>query len=142
MEGIIVWKFYLLFDKDGGYVAKSSSSSSASSVTSSSGTVSGGWKGTIITFLNTYLVPITIFLLVLTAVFCIALAFFIMKTDDPGKQKEYKTRMIQIACTIVICLFLVWILYWILGSTEISKFLDNTKSDILSGFSQSKTGSK
>lgn len=90
------------------------------------------WIKEIIRFLNQYLVPITIFLLVLAVVFVVVLLFMTMKTDDPAKQQEFKKRMFQIAGTMVICLALVWLLGWLF--TALPDIINTFKGPVMSEF--------
>ncbi len=93
------------------------------------------WQEEIANFLDTYLVPITIVLLVMASIFCLVLTFMIMKTENPEDQKKYKKRMIQICITIAICLALVWLLKWLLGS-GLFNYLDGIKSSVQDGLSK------
>ena len=95
-----------------------------------------GWIQEIIRFLNQYLIPITIFLVALAAVFVIVLLFMTMKTDDPAKQKEFRKRMFQIAGTMLICLALVWLLGWLF--TALPDIINAFKGPVMSGFSEAK----
>ncbi len=96
------------------------------------------WIKEIIRFLNQYLIPITIFLLALAAVFVIVLLFMTMKTDDPAKQKEFRKRMFQIAGTMLICLALVWLLGWLFSA--LPSIINAFKGPVMSGF-ESASGS-
>ncbi len=88
------------------------------------------WKQQILDFLKEYLVPITIFLLILTAVFSVVLTFLIMKTENPETQAKYKKRMVQLLVTIVICLLLVWVLYWLLQTKDWNGFIDGVSKSV------------
>ena len=97
------------------------------------------WGQAILGFLQDYLVPITITLLVMAAIFCVVLAFLMMKTEKPETQATYKKRMFQICIAILVSLALVWILYWLLGSPGFKGFIDGLKNTVKEGFKSSTT---
>ena len=70
----------------------------------------------IVKFLNQFIMPITIVLCIMAALFAIVLAFYMIKSDDPSNQAKYKKRMFGIVSTIVIVLALLWLLGWLFAS--------------------------
>ncbi len=70
----------------------------------------------IIEFINQFIIPITITLVVMGAFLAIFIGIAIAKAESSSKAAELKKRMVGIIVTIVICLALFWFLGWLFSA--------------------------
>lgn len=71
-----------------------------------------GWLLPIVKFIDNLLIPITIILVVVGAVWVIFLGVGLAKADSADKAQEAKKRLINVAVAMVATIVFVWLLAW------------------------------
>ena len=82
---------------------------------------------TILGFMNKVIVPFTISLTVLTAIFTLVLVFLIIKAESVDRAEEYKKRMKGLLLTVIIVIVFVWVFSWFLEYLDV--IIDAVKFD-------------
>jgi len=70
----------------------------------------------IVTFLDSIVIPATVTLLVAAAIMSIIIAVALAKADSPDKAEEMKKRLIGLFVTVIIVIFLIWVLGYVLSN--------------------------
>lgn len=70
----------------------------------------------IINFLNQYIIPITITLLVMGAFLAIFMGIALARAEDSGKAADLKKRMWGLVVAVIIILALIWLLAWLFSA--------------------------
>lgn len=82
-----------------------------SSVISDTDTWEGiSWLKSIATFMDNMIIPITIIVSVLGAIWVIWLGIQLAKAEDASHQKDARTRLINVVIAIVFVIVLMWVL--------------------------------
>lgn len=88
----------------------------------------------IINFLNQYIIPITITLLVMGAFLAIFMGIALARAEDSGKAAELKKRMWGLVVAVIIILALIWLLAWLFSALPtIVEFFRGPIEDALPG---------
>ncbi len=74
------------------------------------------WLKPIINFLNQYLIPITITLVVMGAFLAIFMGIALARAEDSGKAADLKKRMWGLIVAILVILALIWLLAWLFSA--------------------------
>lgn len=82
---------------------------------------------TLLEFMNKVIVPFTISLTVLTAIFTLVLVFLIIKAESVDRAEEYKKRMKGLLLTVIIVIVFVWVFSWFLEYLDV--IIDAVKFD-------------
>ena len=74
------------------------------------------YLATIVNFMNEAIIPISVTLVIATALFSIVLAFMIMKAESAEKADEMKKRLFHLMITVVCIVIAIWLLTWLLSN--------------------------
>lgn len=74
------------------------------------------WMKSIAKFLDSIIVPVTIIVAILGAVWIIWLGVQLAKAEDSGKQADAKKKLVNVAIAIVSVIILIWLLTWFAAS--------------------------
>ena len=93
------------------------------------------WLKPIINFLNQYLIPITIALLVMGAFLAIFMGIAMARAEDSSKAADLKKRMWGLIVTVLVVLGLIWLLSWLFSAlpTIIETFRGPIQSNLPDG---------
>jgi len=76
------------------------------------------WLKNIALFLDGIIVPVTIIVAILGAIWIIWLGVQLAKADEAGKQKEAKTKLINVVIALLSVIILIWLLTWFSASAN------------------------
>ena len=72
----------------------------------------------ILTFMDNAILPLTLSLVVLTAVFSLVLVFMIIKAETADRAEEHKKRLRGLLITVVIVIAFTWAFTWLLANLD------------------------
>ena len=100
------------------------------------------WLKPIINFLNQYLIPITITLVVMGAFLAIFMGIALARAEDSGKAGDLKKRMWGLIITVLVVLVLIWLLAWLFSAlpTIIETFRGPIQSNLPDGIETPSSG--
>ncbi|NCB48417.1 MAG: hypothetical protein EOM55_02155 [Clostridia bacterium] len=76
------------------------------------------WVRNIAIFLDNMILPVTIIVSIIGAVWIIWLGVQLAKAEEAGKQKEAKGKLINVVIAMVSVIILIWILTWFSASAS------------------------
>ncbi len=97
----------------------------------------------IINFLNQYIIPISVTLLVMGAFLAIFLGIAMARAEDSNKAADLKKRMWGVIVAVLVVLALIWLLGWLFSAlpTIVSTFRDPVMSNLPGGLEGSSSSS-
>ncbi len=75
-----------------------------------------GWVKNIAVFLDGIIVPVTIIVSIVGAIWIIWLGVNLAKAEDATKQKDAKSKLINVVVAIIAVIVLIWLLTWFSSS--------------------------